>query len=127
MSFKVNQQHDARRLWTIALEVTRTADHPLRTDQTVFVLYDLAQQALALGRPDEALSLVSLGHAAAPGPRPASASTLSCLTTGSTPNRSGCLTPSIALGTGSAGRFARAGLRRHGYARCRGRRCGKFR
>ncbi len=30
---------------------------------------------------------------------------------GSTPDRSGCLTPSTALGTRSAGRFARAGLR----------------
>jgi short subunit dehydrogenase-like uncharacterized protein len=30
---------------------------------------------------------------------------------GSTPDRSGCLTPSVALGTRSAGRFARAGLR----------------
>lgn len=30
---------------------------------------------------------------------------------GSTPDRSGCLTPSTALGTGSTGRFARAGLR----------------
>lgn len=30
---------------------------------------------------------------------------------GSIPDRSGCLTPSTALGTGSAGRFARAGLR----------------
>jgi short subunit dehydrogenase-like uncharacterized protein len=31
--------------------------------------------------------------------------------TGATPERSGCLTPSTALGTGSAERFARAGLR----------------
>jgi short subunit dehydrogenase-like uncharacterized protein len=30
---------------------------------------------------------------------------------GSTPERSGCLTPSTALGPRSAGRFARAGLR----------------
>ncbi|MBV9140025.1 MAG: hypothetical protein JO115_03755 [Pseudonocardiales bacterium] len=75
-----SRQHDAaRELWLIALEVTRTAHHPLGTDQTVFVLYDLAQQALELGRPDEALRLIYLGHATAAASPAVSAATISCL------------------------------------------------
>ncbi len=79
MSFEVNQHEAARRLWMIALDVARDADHPLGTDQTVFVLYDMALQAVHLGRPDGALSLVHLGHAAAAGSHPVSAATTSCL------------------------------------------------
>jgi transcriptional regulator with XRE-family HTH domain len=79
MSFEVNQHDAARRLWMIALNVGRAADHPFGTDQTVFVLYDLALQAVHLGRPNEALRLVHLGHAAAAGPHCASAATTSCL------------------------------------------------
>jgi hypothetical protein len=79
MSFQVNQDEAARRLWMIALDITRDTDHPLSTDQTVFVLYDMAQQAVALGRPEEALRLVHLGHAAAAGSHPVSAATTSCL------------------------------------------------
>lgn len=80
MSFEINQHEAARRLWMIALDVAREADHPLGTDQTVFVLFDLALQALALGRPEEALRLVHLGHTAAVGSHPVSAATTSCLT-----------------------------------------------
>ncbi len=42
LSFEVNQHDAARRLWMIALDIARAADHPLGTDQTVFVLYDMA-------------------------------------------------------------------------------------
>ncbi|MGH3684532.1 MAG: hypothetical protein ACRDSM_05655, partial [Pseudonocardiaceae bacterium] len=79
MSFMVNQHDDARQLWLIALDVTRATDHPLGTDQTVFVVYDMAIQAVGLGHPEEALRLVHLGHAAAAGSHPVSAATTSCL------------------------------------------------
>jgi DNA-binding XRE family transcriptional regulator len=79
MSFEVNQHDAARRLWMITLDVARDSDHPLGTDQTVFVLYDLALQAVELGRPDEALRLAHLGHTAAVGAHPVSAATMSCL------------------------------------------------
>ncbi|MGH3811950.1 MAG: hypothetical protein ACRDUV_05770 [Pseudonocardiaceae bacterium] len=81
MSFEVNQHEAARQLWMIALDVARDADHPLGTDQTVFVLYDMALQAVALGRPEEALRLVHLGHTAAVSSHPVSAATTSCLAT----------------------------------------------
>lgn len=81
MSLEVNQHEAARRLWMIALDVARDADHPLSTDQTVFVVYDMAIQAVGLGRPEEALRLVHLGHAAATGSHPVSAATTSCLAT----------------------------------------------
>ncbi|MGH3822855.1 MAG: hypothetical protein ACRDRA_08490 [Pseudonocardiaceae bacterium] len=80
MSFEVNQHEAARRLWVIALEIARDTDHPLATDQTVFVLYDMALQALELGRPDEALRLAQLGHTAAVSAHPVSEATMSCLT-----------------------------------------------
>jgi hypothetical protein len=80
MSFDVNQHDAARRLWLITLNVTRAAGHPLSADQTVFVLYNMAIQAVRLDRPDEALRLVHLGHAAATGPHSVSAATTSCLT-----------------------------------------------
>jgi Helix-turn-helix domain len=79
MSFQVKDDDAARRLWLIALDVARATDHPLGADHTVFVLYDMALQAVRLGRPDEALFLVHLGHAAATGPHPVSAATTSCL------------------------------------------------
>jgi transcriptional regulator with XRE-family HTH domain len=81
MSFQVHQDDAARRLWLIALDVLRNTDHPLSTDQTVFVLFDMALQAVALGRPKEALSLVHLGHTAAANSHPVSAATMSCLAT----------------------------------------------
>jgi transcriptional regulator with XRE-family HTH domain len=80
LSFEVNQHDAARRLWMIALNVARDTDHPLATDQTVFVLYDMAIQAVELGRPDEALQLAQLGHTAAISAHPVSAATMSCLT-----------------------------------------------
>ncbi len=79
MSFQVNQHDAARRLWLIALDVARATDHPLGTDLTVYVVYDMALQAVGLGRPKEALRLVYLGHAAAAGSHPVSAATTSCL------------------------------------------------
>ncbi|HEY4005400.1 MAG TPA: helix-turn-helix domain-containing protein [Pseudonocardia sp.] len=79
MSFQVNQHDAARRLWMIALDVARDSDHPLATDQTEFVLYDMALQAVALGRSKEALQLAQLGHTAAIGAHPVSAATMSCL------------------------------------------------
>ncbi|MGH3935754.1 MAG: helix-turn-helix domain-containing protein [Pseudonocardiaceae bacterium] len=75
MSFEVNQHDAARRLWIIGLNVARAADHPQGSDLTVFLLYDMALQAVHLGRPDEALRLVHLGHATAAGPHPVSSST----------------------------------------------------
>lgn len=79
MSFEVNQHDAARRLWMIALNVARDADHPLGADQTVYLLYDMALQAVHLGRSDEALRLVHLGHAATTGTPAVSAATTSCL------------------------------------------------
>jgi hypothetical protein len=48
---------------------------------SVYVLYDMALQAVHLGRPTEALRLVHLGHAATVGSHPVSAATTSCLAT----------------------------------------------
>jgi len=75
LSFDVNQHEAARRLWTIGLTITRKTDHPLSTDQTVYLLDDMATQAVHLGHPDEALRLIHLGHVAAAGPHSVSAST----------------------------------------------------
>ncbi|MGH8921670.1 MAG: helix-turn-helix domain-containing protein [Actinomycetes bacterium] len=79
MSFECNQHDAARRLWTIAIQVARKTDHPLGTDHTVFVLNDMAIQAVHLGRPDDALHLVHLGHAAAAGSHSVSPATSCCL------------------------------------------------
>ncbi|MGH3898546.1 MAG: helix-turn-helix domain-containing protein [Pseudonocardiaceae bacterium] len=75
MSFEVRQHDDARRLWMIGLDVARAADHPQGSDLVVFLLHDMALQAVHLGRPEEALRLVHLGHAAAAGPNPVSPTT----------------------------------------------------
>ncbi|MGH3697274.1 MAG: hypothetical protein ACRDRX_25370 [Pseudonocardiaceae bacterium] len=75
MSFECNQHDDARRLWTIGLGVARAADHPQASDLTVFLLSDMALQAVHLGLPKEALSLIHLGHAATTGVHPVSPST----------------------------------------------------
>ncbi|MGH3871103.1 MAG: helix-turn-helix domain-containing protein [Pseudonocardiaceae bacterium] len=75
LSFEVNQHDAARRLWMIALDVAREADHPQGSDLIVFVLYDMALQAVDLGRPQEALRLVHLAHAATTGTHPVSANT----------------------------------------------------
>jgi transcriptional regulator with XRE-family HTH domain len=79
MSFDVNQHDAARRLWMIGLDIARSAEHDHSADLTAFLLYDLVIQAVHLGRPDEALRLVYLAHAAGEGPRPVSASTRCCL------------------------------------------------
>lgn len=78
MSFEVNEHDAARRLWMIGLDIARSADHPQSSDLTAFLLDDMAQQALHLNRPDEALRLVYLGHATETGAHPVSAAT-SCL------------------------------------------------
>jgi len=80
MSFDVNQHDAARRLWMIGLNIARAAESPRGSDLTVFVLYDMALQAVHLGRPDEALRLVHLGYnTAAVSSHPVSAATISCL------------------------------------------------
>ncbi len=47
----------------------------------MFVLYDMALQAMELGRPEEALRLIHLGHAATSGSHSVSAGTITCLAT----------------------------------------------
>ncbi|MGH3816032.1 MAG: helix-turn-helix domain-containing protein [Pseudonocardiaceae bacterium] len=79
MNFDANQQDAARRLWMIGLDIARDADHPLGSDLTAYLLFDMALQAVHLGRPDEALRLVQIGQGAASGPHPVSASTISSL------------------------------------------------
>ncbi|MGH3722493.1 MAG: hypothetical protein ACRDRI_27405 [Pseudonocardiaceae bacterium] len=80
MSFDVNQHDAARRLWLIALHISRATEDPRGSDLTVFVLYDMALQAVALGRPDEALRLVHLGYnTAAVSSQPVTAATTSYL------------------------------------------------
>ncbi len=78
MSFDTTQHDAARRLWLIGLNIARNAEHPQARDLTVYLLFDMAIQAVHLDRPEEALRLVHLGHATA-GPHPVSASTISCL------------------------------------------------
>ena len=78
MSYDVTQHDAARRLWVIGLEIARAAEHPLGADQTAFLLYDMAIQAVHLQRPEEALRLVHLSHATI-GAHPASAATTCCL------------------------------------------------
>ncbi|MGH3832720.1 MAG: hypothetical protein ACRDRS_20160, partial [Pseudonocardiaceae bacterium] len=73
-------QHDAaRRLWLIGLDLARAAEHPQAGDLTVYLLADMALQAVRLGRADEALRLVHLGDITVLGARPVSASTASLL------------------------------------------------
>ncbi|MGH3869004.1 MAG: helix-turn-helix domain-containing protein [Pseudonocardiaceae bacterium] len=79
MSFDVNHDDGARRLWMIGLDIARHTEDPRSSDLTAYLLYDMAIQAVSLGRPDEALKLVHLGHAAAIGSHPVSASTTSAL------------------------------------------------
>ncbi|MBV9012818.1 MAG: helix-turn-helix transcriptional regulator, partial [Pseudonocardiales bacterium] len=79
MSFDAKQHDAARRLWLIGLDLARAAEHPQGADLTVYLLADMALQALRLQRPDEALRLVRLGHTATVSPHPVSASTLSLL------------------------------------------------
>ncbi|MGH3941021.1 MAG: helix-turn-helix domain-containing protein [Pseudonocardiaceae bacterium] len=80
MSFLVNRHDAARRLWMIALELARDCGHPQSTDLTVYLLADMALQAVHLRRPEEAVQLGRIGEAAALGRYPVSASTTSLLT-----------------------------------------------
>jgi transcriptional regulator with XRE-family HTH domain len=79
MSFDAEHQDAARRLWTIAVDLSRKSDHPQGSDLTVYLLTDMALQAVHLRRPKEALRLVHLGHTAAISTQPVSASTASLL------------------------------------------------
>ncbi|MGH3797697.1 MAG: helix-turn-helix domain-containing protein [Pseudonocardiaceae bacterium] len=82
MSFQVRQHDDARRLWVIGLDIARDArdaGHPLGSDLTAYLLFDMALQAVHLQRPDEALRLVRVAEAAGVGSEPVSASTSSSL------------------------------------------------
>ncbi len=80
MSFDAKRHDAARRLWMIGLGLARdAADHPLGSDLTVYLLFDMALQAVHLQRPDEALRLVQIGQGAAVGVHPASAATMSSL------------------------------------------------
>jgi transcriptional regulator with XRE-family HTH domain len=79
MSFDSTDHDAARRLWMIALDLTRHAEHPRSTDLTVFVLQNMALQSVHLGRPKEALHLVRIGETAAVGGYPVSAATTCCL------------------------------------------------
>jgi transcriptional regulator with XRE-family HTH domain len=80
MSFECQHHDAARRLWLIGLDLARRAEHPLGTDLTVYLFYDMALQSVQLGRPQEALYLVKVGETAAVGRYPVSASTTCCLT-----------------------------------------------
>lgn len=79
MNFECKQHEAARRLWMIGLDLARHADHSWGTDLTLYLLYDMAQQAVHLGRPKEALHLVRVGETAAVSPYPVSASTTGAL------------------------------------------------
>ncbi|MGH3831670.1 MAG: hypothetical protein ACRDRS_14685 [Pseudonocardiaceae bacterium] len=79
LSFDVTQDETARRLWMIGLDIARDTGHPLGADQAAFLLYDMALQSVHLGRPNEALQLVQLGHAVMAGKHPVSAATACCL------------------------------------------------
>lgn len=79
MSFDVNHDDDARRLWMIGLDLARHTDHPQGSDLTVYLLADMALQAVHLDRPDEALKLAHLGQAAAIGSHPVSSATTGLL------------------------------------------------
>jgi hypothetical protein len=81
MSFECKQHDAARQLWTIALDLARSAEHPAAADLTAYLLYDMALQAVHLGRPDEALHLVRIAETANVGRSPISAPTTGCLAT----------------------------------------------
>ncbi|MGH3795792.1 MAG: hypothetical protein ACRDSP_12985 [Pseudonocardiaceae bacterium] len=49
MSFDHLDHDAARRLWMIALDLARDSDHSLGTDLSVYLLSDMAVQALHLG------------------------------------------------------------------------------
>jgi transcriptional regulator with XRE-family HTH domain len=67
MSYDVERHDAARRLWMIALDTARRADHARSADLSVNVLLQMAAQARHVNRPAEALRLAQLGSAAATG------------------------------------------------------------
>ncbi|MCA1709629.1 MAG: XRE family transcriptional regulator, partial [Actinobacteria bacterium] len=75
MSFECTQHDAARRLWMIGLNIARKAEHPYADDLSVFLLYDMALQAVHLGRAAEAQRLIQIARAVAGGKHPVSAST----------------------------------------------------
>ena len=79
MSFECTQHDGARRLWMIGVDLARRSEHPLGTDLSAYLLYDMALQAVHLGRPGEALHLVRVGDNIAVGRYPVSASTTGSL------------------------------------------------
>jgi hypothetical protein len=82
MSFQVRQHDAARRLWLIGLDIARdarNAGHPLGSDLTAYLLFDMALQAKHLQRPKEALRLVQIGQEAVAASPAVSASTRSSL------------------------------------------------
>lgn len=80
MSLDQRRHHAARRLWMIGLDIARTTDHPLVTDLTVHLLINMANQAEHLGRPDEMLNLLRVGHTVATrGKHPVSPVETTCL------------------------------------------------
>ncbi|MBV9142020.1 MAG: helix-turn-helix transcriptional regulator [Pseudonocardiales bacterium] len=79
MSFDVTQHDAARQFWLIGLGLARGSEHPLGSDLSAFLLYDMAAQARHLDRPDEALKLVHFGEAVAVGAPALSPSTAGLL------------------------------------------------
>ena len=80
MSYDCELHADARRLWVLALELARQAEHPAAVDLTVHLLLDMTTQALHLRRPEEARRLIQLGYdSVASGAHPISACTASGL------------------------------------------------
>ncbi|MGH3798518.1 MAG: hypothetical protein ACRDSP_27075, partial [Pseudonocardiaceae bacterium] len=78
-SFDTNKHDAARNLWMIGLDLARHSDHPQASDLTVYLLYDMALQAIHLGRPKEALNLVRVGEVATVNSQSVSASTTCAL------------------------------------------------
>jgi DNA-binding XRE family transcriptional regulator len=57
MSCEAGRHEDAQRLWTIAMNTARSAEHPESTDRMVETLTETAHQSIHLGQPAEALGL----------------------------------------------------------------------
>ncbi|MGI9003154.1 MAG: helix-turn-helix domain-containing protein [Pseudonocardia sp.] len=82
MNYDSELHADARRLWVLALELARQAEHPAAVDLTVDLLLRMTHQALHLHRVEEAERLVQLGHAAVvSGTHPVSTYTANSLAT----------------------------------------------
>ncbi|MFN2496860.1 MAG: helix-turn-helix domain-containing protein [Pseudonocardiaceae bacterium] len=80
-SFDMSHHDAARRFSTVGLEIAHSTEHPLATDLTSHLLFDLAQQALDLRRPDEAERLVQIGYTTGVGSPSVFPSTSTCLAT----------------------------------------------